>query len=560
MVACLSRALEIGRTRMSRGNNSAEVLEHAARSLAQRGQLVLTALNGLSVVLALIAMAAIGLDRPNPVASALAKLDLDPLSFSSIHQVMLVVGPLVVSLTLAIVVGLRSISYGARALAIVKDVEASALDRAMRDPLTGLHNRTGFKMRLDIALEMRDEHELLAVIYIDLDKFKDVNDTFGHEMGDKLLIAVADRLEEISRRDTDIARLGGDEFAMIVHGRASTDDIVRLAEAISAGLGEPFHIGNTELDIGGSVGVVIAPEDGTESTVLVRRADIAMYRVKAAGRGRALRFDHSMEDELRRRKFLEGELRHAIARNQLEVFYQPYMSSDGETVVGVEGLLRWHHPDEGMISPGVFIPLAEESGLIVEIGEWAMRRALVEAKDWADIHVAVNVSPIQFRRQDLLQRVLRIIAEVEIDPRRVEVEITEGVLMEDAENAIAVIKGFRDAGVHVALDDFGTGYASLSYLRRFPFDKLKVDQAFVRNLGPSNGSAAIIHSVVALGRSLGMTVHAEGVETLEHHIFLRAAGCHHFQGFYFAKPMPRAQCAEFVARKSGYGMPLSRRA
>ena len=226
-------------------------------------------------------------------------------------------------------------------------------------------------------------------------------------------------------------------------------------------------------------------------------------------------------------------------------------------MVGVEALLRWHHPEEGMISPGVFIPLAEESGLIVEIGEWAMRRALTEAMDWPGVHIAVNVSPIQFRRQDLLYRVLKTIAEVGIDPRRVEVEITEGVLMEDAESAIAVINGFRDAGVHVALDDFGTGYASLSYLRRFPFDKLKVDQAFVRNLAPSNGTAAIIHSVVALGRSLGMTVHAEGVETLEHHIFLRAAGCHHFQGFYFAKPMTREAVTAYIAKRGSHSNPYS---
>jgi diguanylate cyclase (GGDEF)-like protein len=544
----------------SRTKDSSDIIENAASKLAQGGQMLLTMLNGLCVAVSLVFMMAIGLDRPNLVASLLGMAGFEPLSLSSRAQIALVVGPLCLSMLLAIIVGLRSVHYRSRSVTIVREIEAAALDRAMRDPLTGLHNRTGFKLRLDIALEQRAEAEYLGVIYIDLDKFKDVNDTFGHEMGDKLLLAVADRLEEVSQRDADIARLGGDEFAMIVYERPSTDAITALAAEISAELGRPFEIDNTELSIGGSVGLVIAPEDGEESTVLVRRADIAMYRVKAGGRGRALRFDHSMEDELRRRKFLEGELRLALSRDQLEVYYQPYMSSDGETVVGVEALLRWHHPTEGMISPGVFIPLAEESGLIVDIGEWAMRRALSEAMAWDGVHIAVNVSPVQFRRPDLLPGFLKIIAEVGIEPRRVEVEITEGVLMDDAEAAIALIKGFRDAGVHVALDDFGTGYASLSYLRRFPFDKLKVDQAFVRNLGPSNGSAAIIHSVVALGRSLGMTVHAEGVETLEHHIFLRAAGCHHFQGFYFAKPMTRDACSAFIAKKSGYSSPYARRA
>ena len=545
---------------MSRAISQDDVINNAASMLAQRGQLFLTILNGLCVSAAVLMMAAIGFDRPNFATDLLMRLGFDPLQLSSTQQVVLILGPLFASMILAIIVGLRSIRYGTRTVAIVREVEAAALDRAMRDPLTGLHNRTGFKMRLDQALELRDEDALLGVIYIDLDKFKDVNDTFGHEMGDALLLAVSDRLDEIARHDCDIARLGGDEFAMIVHERRTSEDVVALADAISAGLGQPFMLGSTEVEIGGSVGIVIAPEDGVDSTTLVRRADIAMYRVKADGRGRALRFDYSMEDELRRRKFLEGELRNALARDQLEVFYQPYLSSDGETVVGAEALLRWHHPEEGMISPGVFIPLAEESGLVVEIGEWAMRRALTEAMNWPGVHIAVNVSPVQFKRQDLLYRVLRIIAEVGIDPRRVEVEITEGVLMEDAEAAIQVIKGFRDAGVHVALDDFGTGYASLSYLRRFPFDKLKVDQAFVRNLGPSNGSAAIIHSVVALGRSLGMTVHAEGVETLEHHIFLRAAGCHHFQGFYFAKPMSRVNFEAFLAKKGTNPLAMPMRA
>lgn len=451
-----------------------------------------------------------------------------------------------------------ALRFNAKIGGVVTGIERAAFDRAMRDPLTGLFNRSGFKQRLEDVLANRRADAVLGIVYIDLDRFKEVNDGFGHEMGDKLLIAVTERMKSICADHVTIARLGGDEFAAIIENRPDAAAIVALGEEISRNLGKPFSIDSAELSIGGSVGIVVAPEDGADSGLLVRRADIAMYRVKANGRGQALRFENSMEDEIRRRRFLEGELRHALARDQLQILYQPCMASDGETLVGVEALLRWNHPEEGVISPGIFIPLAEESGLIVEIGEWVMRHAMIDALDWRDIHIAINVSPVQFRRKDLLPTTLAIIEEVGIDKKRVEIEITEGVLMEDAEAAIAVISGFRNEGIHVALDDFGTGYASLSYLRRFPFDKLKVDQAFVRNLGVTNGSAAIIHSVVALGRSLGMTVHAEGVETLEHHIFLRAAGCHHFQGYYFGKPMPKAAIDAMVAKSFPAGLSRTR--
>ena len=545
-------------------NSDRSAQELAVKALSQRRQLVMTSIVFLCLIFSLLAGTVL-IWQAEPY-SVLARVQVEivqilPIELRSASALMrwgLVFGPIVLALILAVMMGVQSLKFSQRALDVVQDIEEAALDRAMRDPLTGLHNRTGFKLRLDQALEMRADDELVGVIYVDLDKFKDVNDGFGHEMGDLLLIAVTARMRQICRHGATIARLGGDEFALILEDRQSPDDIVLLAEELSRNLGLPFLLGNTEVLIGGSVGVVIAPEDGTDSTVLVRRADISMYRVKAAGRGQALRFQSSMEDEIRRRKFLEGELRHAIARDQLEVFYQPFMASDGETLVGVEALLRWNHPDEGTISPVVFVPLAEESGLIVEIGEWVMRKSMTDALAWPDIHLAINVSPVQFRRPGLLQQTLAIIEEIGIDRRRIEVEITEGVLMDDAEAAIALITGFRNEGIHVALDDFGTGYASLSYLRRFPFDKLKVDQAFVRNLGPSNGSAAIIHSVVALGRSLGMTVHAEGVETLEHHIFLRAAGCHHFQGFYFSRPMTKAALEVFMHKRSTASLGFSR--
>jgi len=516
-------------------------------ALSQKVQVALASVLATLIVGLMLTLAAIHFRDalsilPQPVPAYLARL---PAPAATDLPVLAVLG-LCLGLTVALLA--RLIGFSSHAEEVVRSIEGAALDRAMRDPLTGLHNRTGFKLKLDQCLEAHDEEDIIGVIYVDLDRFKEVNDGYGHEMGDKLLVAVAERMKKIAGRGATISRLGGDEFALILEGHDTTEDIVDLGEQLSANLGQPFLLGTTEVSIGGSVGIVIAPEDGRDSTILVRRADISMYRVKAGGRGQALRFTPSMEDEIRRRKFLEAELRLAVQRNQLEVFYQPIMASDGETLVGAEALLRWHHPEEGMISPGVFIPLAEESGLIVEIGDWAMRQALMDAKEWPDIVMAVNVSPVQFRRKELLENTLALIEEIGVEPRRVEIEITEGVLMEDADAAIALISGFRNAGIHVALDDFGTGYASLSYLRRFPFDKLKVDQAFVRNLGKTTGSAAIIHSVVALGRSLGMTVHAEGVETLEHHIFLRAAGCHHFQGFYFSKPLPKPAFVAFMEK------------
>ncbi|MGL4729786.1 MAG: putative bifunctional diguanylate cyclase/phosphodiesterase, partial [Bosea sp. (in: a-proteobacteria)] len=375
---------------------------------------------------------------------------LNPMT-ATLHWVQLL--PLVsialVGVLLAILKGLR---FQRQATDLVANIERAAYDRATRDPLTGLHNRSGFKLRLDDAVEQSKGEALVGVVYIDLDRFKEVNDGYGHEMGDKLLVAVTERLTAICGRDVTIARLGGDEFAVVATKRDTADEIVRMGEAISRELGQPFLLGTTEVVIGGSVGIAIAPEDGADSTELVRRADISMYRAKTGGRGQAIRFHASMEDEIKRRKFLEGELRHAVARNQLKVFYQPYLASDGDTLVGVEALMRWSHPTEGEISPGAFIPLAEETGLIVEIGDWMMRRAMTDALSWPGVHIALNVSPVQFRRKELVANTVAMVGEVGIERERVEIEITEGVLMDDAEAAIEIIQGFRDAGLHVALD------------------------------------------------------------------------------------------------------------
>jgi diguanylate cyclase (GGDEF)-like protein len=433
---------------------------------------------------------------------------------------------------------------------LVGEVETQVYDVAMRDPLTGLHNRASFKRKLESLVAKREDDELLGVIYIDLDRFKQVNDGYGHLKGDELLCAVTERLKDLSPDGLTIARLGGDEFAMVVQNRPTPDAIMNLAQRACECLGFPFQLGDVEAVIGGSVGVSICPLDGDEHQELLRRADIAMYRAKSGGRNMTIRFDVSMDNDVQERRALETDLRHALDRGELWLAYQPFWASDGQTLVGVEALIRWNHPQRGPISPAFFIPIAEEAGLIHDLGEWAIRTAMVQCRPWNGIALAVNISPMQFRRAGLAGRIKEIMAETGFEAERLEIEITEGVLMEDADAAVKFIRSFREMGVHVALDDFGTGYSSLSYLRRFPFDKLKVDQSFVRALGTGPGTSAIIHSVIALGRALGLTVHAEGVETLEHHIFLRAAGCHHLQGFYFAKPMTIPQIEALLIEKT----------
>jgi EAL domain-containing protein (putative c-di-GMP-specific phosphodiesterase class I) len=316
-------------------------------------------------------------------------------------------------------------------------------------------------------------------------------------------------------------------------------------------------LGEVEALIGGSIGVSICPLDGVEHQELLRRADIAMYRAKSDGRSNTVRFDISMDKDVHELRALEADLRHAIERNEMSIAYQPFWASDGQTIVGVEALLRWKHPKRGQVSPAYFVPIAEEAGLIHEIGEWAIASAMRQAKPWGGISLAVNVSPIQFKRPALAERIKELLGETGFEPERLEIEITEGVLIDDAEAAVKFMRGFKEIGVHIALDDFGTGFSSLSYLRRFPFDKLKVDQSFVRALGSGPGTAAIIHSVIALGRALGMTVHAEGVETLEHHIFLRAAGCHHLQGFLFSRPLAAADMELLLASRTVRPAPKS---
>jgi diguanylate cyclase (GGDEF)-like protein len=374
------------------------------------------------------------------------------------------------------------------------------------------------------------------VLSIDLDRFKEVNDTLGHLIGDALIRTVGQRLARLLRGSDLVARLGGDEFAVIAPDVGELGDLQTLADRIINALRAPFAVMGHTLAIGASIGITSITRDTGEVADIMRRADVALYRAKNEGRNRACIYDTAMDADLRERKEMERDLKDAIEYNDLMIAYQPLVGPSGETTVGVEALCRWHHPTHGEIPPAKFIPVAEHSELIIPLGEWVLRQACLEAKAWPTLTLAVNVSPLQFRRPDFVKVVARILAETGFPPERLELELTESTLVGNVEEAGTAMRELKALGVQFALDDFGTGYSSLLYLRTFPFDKLKIDRSFVRNIESAADSAAIVHAVVSLGRGLGMKVTAEGVETAEQHLFLRAAGVHSLQGFRFGRP------------------------
>jgi diguanylate cyclase (GGDEF)-like protein len=408
-----------------------------------------------------------------------------------------------------------------------------------RDPLSSLPNRLLFTERLDNEIGRLGRAEGgIAVHFLDLDRFKDVNDTYGHHAGDDLIKQVAQRLSDLLRGADTLARFGGDEFAIIQTGIRSSQDAEALARRILDSISRPFAIAGAEVSVGVSIGVALAPQNGTTNEVLMRLADTALYQAKSEGRNRFSFFERTMDEAIRMRKVVEDDLRHAILRDELILHYQPLYSADGSTIVAVEALVRWPHAKQGMISPVRFISIAEESGLVMPLGEWVLRRACQDGKRWPNLRIAVNVSPIQFRHRDFVDGVVRTLRETSFDPSRLELELTEGVVVEDADAAEAAMMELRALGVNLALDDFGTGYSSLIYLRRFAFDKIKIDRSFLESMEATGESAILVHSIVHLGRALGLTVTAEGVETVEQHRFLQALGCHQLQGFLFSKPVP----------------------
>jgi len=441
-----------------------------------------------------------------------------------------------------------------RTAATIAAGEVQLRHLAMHDPLSGLPNRTYFGARLgSLIAEVRRTDGLAAVLSIDLDRFKDVNDTLGHLVGDALIRAVAQRLIQVIRGDDLVARLGGDEFAVIVSAVPDQATLQTMADRIIEALRAPCSIMGHTIVVGASIGIALIERRSGEAADIVRCSDVALYRAKNDGRNRACIYDADMDADLRERKQLENDLREAIEHDRLSLAYQPIMNPSGEIMVGVEALCRWHHPTRGDVTPAQFIPIAEHSELIVPLGEWVLRRACRDAIAWPGIVLAVNVSPLQFRRPDFVVVVERILEDTGFEPSRLELELTESTLIGNVEDAGAAMLKLKALGVRLALDDFGTGYSSLLYLRTFPFDKLKIDRSFVSNIESAADAAAIVHAIVSLGRGLGMKVTAEGVETAEQHLFLRAAGVHTIQGFRFGKPVAATAITARLASQSRRG-------
>ncbi|MCW2274289.1 EAL domain-containing protein [Rhodoblastus acidophilus] len=416
---------------------------------------------------------------------------------------------------------------------------------ARTDDVTGMANRAAFRELLEQAAAEAASNPF-AIFMIDLDRFKQVNDTMGHAAGDKLLSRVAKRLLDLAAEGEEVARLGGDEF--VVLARMNREESGHFAARIVEAVSEPYQIEGSKLLIGASVGVALAPEDSSDASDLMKAADMALYAAKDGGRGGWRYFTRDMGENARRRQQIEQDLRIGIGRNELEVHYQPIISFAKRRICCCEALVRWRHPTQGMISPGLFIPIAEESGLIVPLGEYVLRQACEDAKSWPrTVRVAVNFSAHQFARGGVAEMVRRALRDTKFPPNRLEAEITESALMSDADNVLATLDELRDMGVRVALDDFGTGYSSLAYLSRFRPDKVKIDQSFVREMGKNAASLAIIKAVRALAKELNIDMLVEGVETQEQLEILRANGADEAQGFLFSKPRPANEIARLVS-------------
>lgn len=419
---------------------------------------------------------------------------------------------------------------------------------AHHDMLTELPNRVLLRETLEFALRLSGRTNTpLAVLCLDLDGFKLVNDTQGHAAGDELLRHVADRLRHALRRSDFVARVGGDEFVILLTADVSVDSCVRMARRLIERLSASFTVQNQRVNVGTSIGIAMHPQDGDDAAALLERADIALYRAKESGRGWFSMFEIGMDRAMNERRLLEADLRLALSHNELSLVYQPLFDPNG-TVTSFEALMRWTHPSRGAVSPMDFIPLAEECGLIIQLGEWALRQACREAQTWSSsIRVAVNLSPIQILRGNLAQSIADILAETGLAPGRLELEITEGVLMDNTEHALATLVALRALGTRLVLDDFGTGYSSLSYLHRFPIDKLKVDRSFVQRIEGDESSRAIVNAIISMSRNLNLQVTAEGVETVPQLTMLREQGCHELQGFLLGRPIPRAAVLGFIA-------------
>ena len=440
----------------------------------------------------------------------------------------------------------RRMMSGGGSVVILEDVTESkrAQERithlAKYDDLTGLANRNQFRERINgmlAAMHKRKNH--VAIHLIDLDRFKTINDTLGHPIGDKLLKEVASRLKTVIRPGDMITRFGGDEFVVLQIGTERYQDAKWLAERLARTLKDPFDIDGHRIDIGASIGIAMAPMDGVDADQLLKKADMALYAAKNGGGGDHRFFALEMEEAAQERRALELDLREALTSEQFDLYFQPLVDLRSGRVTTCEALLRWRHPRRGMVPPSIFIPIAEETGLIITLGEWALQRACYEAAKWPkSVKVAVNLSPVQFRDRGLALQVVSALAKSGLPAQRLELEVTERLLLEDSDGTLTVMEQLKNLGVSISLDDFGTGYSSLNYLRKFPFQKIKIDQSFIAGLGEERDAQAIIGAVAGLGASLDKTVVAEGIETEEQLKQVTMHGCHEGQGHFFGEPMP----------------------
>ena len=433
--------------------------------------------------------------------------------------------------------------------------EARIAYMARHDALTGLPNRVLFGEKIEEALASTGREGGFAVLSVDLDRFKQVNDTLGHHVGDELLRLAAKRLQHCAGEADTVARLGGDEFAIVQRRADGPEAAAILAHRAIEALSVPYDVVGQRITIGASIGVSLSSRAGSTGDKLLKSADIALYRAKADGRATWRFFEADMDARLQARRTLELDLRDALERNEFELHYQPIYDLTHDRVGGFEALLRWRHPSRGLVMPAEFIALAEELGLIIPIGEWVLQRACAEARDWpAHITLAVNVSAAQFKASSLITAVQGALAAASLAPRRLELEITESVLLADNVATLAILHTLRSHGIRIAMDDFGTGYSSLSYLRAFPFDKIKIDQTFVRDLEAADGSGPIVRAIRTLADCLSMRTTAEGVETSEQLRWLREEGCHEAQGYYFSRPVPASNIPELIERLQGLSL------
>jgi diguanylate cyclase (GGDEF)-like protein len=437
---------------------------------------------------------------------------------------------------------------------MLEQANARLRHAATHDALTGLPNRVLLADRLRQAIALASRHEMrFAVLVVDLDRFKAINDSLGHIAGDELLQEVARRLSGLLRKEDSLARLGGDEFVLLIHEVSGPADAEQVARKVLTQVALPFQLAGLDVHVSPSVGISLCPDDGDDSETLLQHADAAMYHAKKKGRNTFQFFAPAMNAFARERLELESGLRTALAQREFELHYQPKVDVATGRIESAEALIRWRHPKRGLIPPGGFIPLAEETGFIVQLGEWVLYEACRQARAWQDeglhLRMAVNLSARQFRQDSLIETVRGALTAARLEPRYLELELTESAVMQDAESSVQIMRRLSDAGLRISVDDFGTGYSSLSYLRRLPLDKLKIDRSFIREIVTSRDDAEIVRAIVTLAHSLHLKVIAEGVETAEQLTFLRALGCDQYQGFYCSPPLPPAQFIALLPRR-----------